>query len=200
MADKLTRQLLKAVDEMQDLAPGTTADARSAPTSVHTRTPWSMVVRFSFPGGATYDDLFPVLRDWRDDRRIERAVGGDRLARIQVRYRNKKGRGSKGEYTIAEIGPWELAVSRAMERVGIRDNKHDAIIARYGAESDSPSVVEAILVWFSSATSSEVRMGKPQARVPVKKRPTAKRPAKKSTKKPAPKKVAPAKKKKKGKR
>ena len=72
--DPLVKSLLKAIDEMQDIAPGVVADVRDAPSSERSRTPWRLVARFSFPGGTTYDDLFVTLRDWRDDRRIERAI------------------------------------------------------------------------------------------------------------------------------
>jgi hypothetical protein len=120
-----------------------------------------MVARFVFPGGSTYDDILIVLRDWRDDRRIEKAIGSSRLARIQVRYKDKKGRGSHGEYTLSEIGSWEFAVSRATQRVGSHDDRLDSLINRYGADGDkSISYIDSLIVWFSPHTAKDIKIGK----------------------------------------
>lgn len=155
--DSLVKRLLQAVDEMQDIAPGTTANVHDAPQSERSRVPWRLVAKFDFPKGTTYDDIFIVLRDWRDDRRIERLVGSDRLSRIQVRYKDKKGRGAKGEYTLSEIGSWELAASRATERVGVRDDRLDALVNRYGTSGDTTSYIESLIVWFSASTAHEIK-------------------------------------------
>jgi len=161
---------------MQDIASGVVADVRDAPSSERSRTPWRLVARFSFPGGTTYDDLFVTLRDWRDDRRIERAIGADRLSRIQVQYKNKKGRGSGGEYTIAEIGAWELAISRGVERVGIRDDKLESLIQRYGTPGETVSYIQSVTVWFSSATGHEIKAERAARKARVPKKPKAAKP------------------------
>lgn len=156
--DPLVKRLLQAVDEMQDIAPGTTAEVHNAPQSERSRVPWQLVAKFDFPRGTTYDDIFIVLRDWRDDRRIEKLVGPDRLSRIQVRYKDKKGRGAKGEYTLSEIGSWELAASRATERVGVRDDRLDSLLNRYGASAPTVSYIESLIVWFSASTAHEIKL------------------------------------------
>lgn len=159
--DELTSRLLDAVDQMQDMAPGTITEIHDVPNSGFSRTPWRMAVRFIFPGGTSYDDIFITLRDWRDDRSIERKVGADRLSRIQVRYRNKGSRGAHGEYTLSEIAGWETASSRATERVGVRDGREDSLINRYGSDGESgQSTIESLIVWFSYLTGKEIRAGK----------------------------------------
>lgn len=147
-----TRKLLSAIDLMQDAAPGATVQAKEPPPNI-ARTPWILVVRFSLPGGSSYDDVLAILIAWRS-RKIERLIGAQRLCRIQVRYVTE--RGVKGEYTLAEIGPWELAISRAYERVGIRDDRDESLQERYGEDSSKKSDIDALLVWFSSADASEV--------------------------------------------
>ena len=154
--DELTRSLLSAIDEMQDLAPGTVAETHDAPQTAK-GTPWRLATRFIFPHGTTYDDLFIVMRDWSEDRRIKKLVGAQRLSRIQVRYRNKMGRGSHGEYTLAEIGSWEVTPDIAAERIGIRDNRMESLIARYGGDGKTASEIESVIVWFSPFTESELR-------------------------------------------
>lgn len=139
--------LLEAIDDMVSYVPGGAVSTRQAPAS-KSRTPWMLLS--SFYAALTYDDVLIALRGWRDDRTIERHIRPQRLSRIQVRYVTD--RGKEGEYTLAEIGPWELAVSRAVERVGVRDDKDEALIERYGEGSDSPSEIDAIIVWFSSHT------------------------------------------------
>lgn len=158
--DELTKRLLDAIDEMQDIAPGTIAHVQDAPRSAFSRTPWRMVARFAFPRGTTYEDIFSILRDWRDDRRIEKKIGSDRLSRIQVLYKDRKGRGARSEYTLSEIAPWELAVSRASERVGVRDDRQDSLIGRYGASAPTVSYIDSLVVWFSSVTAKEINLGR----------------------------------------
>jgi hypothetical protein len=151
-------RLTEAVDHMQDLAPGTLAHIRRPPDS-HGRTPWLIVVKFSLPSGSTYDDVFEILRDWRDDRPIERLIGAQRLSRIQANFTTDRGR--QGQYTLAEIGPWSLVISRAVERVAIRDNRRDSLIARYGTSAnkqDSPSSISSLYVWFSSNNAQRITM------------------------------------------
>lgn len=151
-AESPTSKLLSAIDLMQDSAPGSTVQAKEPPPNI-ARTPWMLVVRFSLPGGSSYDDVLGILVAWRS-RKIERLIGAQRLCRIQVRYVTE--RGAKGEYTLAEIGPWELAISRAYERVGVRDDRDESLQERYGEESSKKSDIDALLVWFSSADASEV--------------------------------------------
>lgn len=140
--------LLEAVDEMVSITPGWVVSSRAAPAS-KSRTPWMLLSRFLAPS-ATYDDVFVVLRNWRDDATIERLIRPQRLSRIQVVYTTT--RGKQGEYTIAEIGPWELAISRAVQRVGVRDDKDDALVNRYGDGTKDQSEIDAVVVWFSSHT------------------------------------------------
>jgi hypothetical protein len=154
--DALAGRLLSAIDEMQDLAPGTITEIHDAPQSAR-GTPWRMATRFIFPHGTTYEDLFVVLRDWSDDKRIKKLIGQDRLSRIQVRYKNKMGRGSHGEYTLAEIGAWELVPDDAAKRVGIQDNRMASLIERYGSDAPTSSEIESVIVWFSPFTGKELR-------------------------------------------
>jgi hypothetical protein len=152
-ANSLGKRLLSALDLMQDLFPGSTMWVRNTPPSV-SRTPWLLVARYSLPGGTTYEDVFFALYRWRDSRDISRLIGSQRLSRIQVRYTTD--RGKEGEYTLAEIGPWDLAVSRAVERVGIRDDKDESLIERYGEGTSKQSDIDALVVWLSAAVSREV--------------------------------------------
>lgn len=157
--DGLTRSLLKAIDHMQDLAPGSVAEIHDAPATSK-GTPWRMAVRFILPRGTTYDDVFIVLRDWRDDKPI-RKILENRLSRIQVRYKDKRGRGAEGEYTLAEIGGWEIASSRAAEKVGIRDSKNrESLIARYGGDKKTTSYIESLIVWFSPFNAKELKIAR----------------------------------------
>jgi hypothetical protein len=166
--DADVRGLLRAIDDMQDMAPGTVTDIHNAPDTSR-GTPWRLAVRFIFEDKATtYEDIFQILRDWRDDKRIESLVGKDRLARIQVRYVDKKGRGSHGEYTLGEIGSFSKVVSRSMERVGIRDGRNDSLIERYFADAKKRSYIESLIVWFSPFTQKEIRSGKHQTAKPSK--------------------------------
>lgn len=158
--DALTIRLFEAIDIMQDMNPGSVTKIVVAPQSVQSHTPWKLAVRFIQPGGTTYDDVFMVLRDWRDDRKLERKVSANRLTRIVVRYRNSEGIGKHGEYTLSGIAGWELAVSRSTERVGIRDERLEALAVRYGPDSDNPSEIESIIVWFSSASVKDIKLGK----------------------------------------
>lgn len=188
MADKLARQLLAAIDHMVDLAPGFSVQSKGVPETKG-RTPWKLAARFVAPAGTTYDDVFQVLRDWRDDRAISREIDKNRLTRIQVRYRNKKGRGSHGEYTLAEIGAWQLTSSRAVERVGIRDDRLESLIARYGMGGESGvSYIDSLIVWFSSMSASEIRLGT-VGKKPKEPKPKAKKSAKPKKAKAAKKKV-----------
>lgn len=147
---------------MQDVAPGVLSEVHSAPGS-RSFTPWKMIVRFVMPNGTSYEDVYDILVTWERDRKIERAIGRDRLSRIQIRYLDNKGRGAHGEYTISEIGPWEIVISRAVETVGVRDGRAVALRERYGSESDSPSYIDSLIVWFSSMTSKEIKLGRGQS-------------------------------------
>lgn len=141
--------LLDAIDEMVSVAPGATVKTTNAP-GTKSRTPWMFLCDFSFPTDTTYDELLDVLETWRDDSNIERLIRPQRLSRIQVRYVTE--RGKTGEYTLAEIGPWELVISRAYQRVGIQDDRDPSLVERYGVESGQTSEVGSIMVWFSSHT------------------------------------------------
>lgn len=173
MADRLTSSLLRAVDSMADLAPGSTVQSRRPPETDRAHTPWHLASRFVFPRPTTYDDIAIVLRDWRDDRLLGQLIPNRRLTRIQVRYED---RGDGGEYTLAEIGPWEATISRAYVRVAIRDERIAALSERYGADNKKPSYIESLIVWFSAAVAEQIKMGK------RKPKPSAK-PAKKAAKK-----------------
>lgn len=150
MSDK--RQLLRALDLLQDLALNvvqpTTLRVKSPPPG--SRTPWLLAGWFEFPAvDVTYDDILLILRQW-DSRATRAAIGSQRLSRIQVRYTTSRGKG--GEYTLAEIGPWTSTISRAVERVGLRDESHgqdrEALVVRYGLEGDT-SEIDALVVWLS---------------------------------------------------
>jgi len=145
--------LLDAIDEMVSVAPGATVKTINAP-GARSRTPWMFLCEFSFPGDTTYDDLLDTMTVWRDDERIEKLIRAQRLSRIQARYITE--RGKTGEYTLAEIGPWELVISRAVERVGIRDDRDPALVERYGRDSEDPSEVGSLMVWFSSHTTQSL--------------------------------------------
>lgn len=173
--DPLVKDLLAAIDEMQDSADiggGVTADIRNAPEPKQDwRTPWRLISEFAFiDDSASYDDLFLILKNWRDSRRIAGLIGGSRLTRIVVTYKSRKGRGAHGEYTLSGIASWNLAISRAVERVGIRDERLDALVERYGTESDSPSYLQSIVVWFSPYTMKDITVGKPKKKAPQKKK------------------------------
>lgn len=146
------RQLLRALDLLQDLAfnvvQPTLLHIKTPPPS--SRTPWLLAGWFAFPGvDIAYDDILLVLRQW-DSRATRSAIGSQRLSRIQVRYTTSRGKG--GEYTLAEIGPWTSTISRAVERVGIRDESHgrdrEPLVERYGREGDT-SEIDALIVWLS---------------------------------------------------
>lgn len=162
--DSTTKELLDAADAMQDIAPGTIAEIHDAPASARSFTPWKMIVRFILPRGSSYDDLYEILVTWERDRPIGRKIGMGRLSRIQVRYIDKKGRGAHGEYTLSEISEWEVAISRAVEKVGVRDDRLDSLRERYGSESDSISYVESVIVWWSTMTAKEIKLGKKDSR------------------------------------
>jgi hypothetical protein len=145
--------LVEALEILLDLAPGAVLRAKDAPAHA-ARTPWLMVGRFGLPGGTSYDELGGILTRWEASKRAERLIGADRLSRLQVKYTTE--RGQVGEYTLAEIAPWEAAISRAVERVMIRDNGRDSLVQRYGEGRTRQSDIDAVLVWFSATSVRNV--------------------------------------------
>lgn len=160
----MSRALLAAFDLMQDLAgtvgPIPSLTVKDPPQT--SRTPWEHVARFGIRDG-TYEEVLLILETWEASKELARAVGKQRLARIQVRYTT--GRGKGGEYTLAEIGPWSLAISRAVERVGVRDDRDASLVERYGSEGDT-SQVDALLVWLSSWEASSLGTPRPAKKTP----------------------------------
>ena len=155
--EPLVARLLEAIDLMTDLSPGSVSDVRDVPASSHTRVAWRIAVRFVQQVGTTYDDIYRTLIAWRDSRKLERLITEDRLSRIVVRYRHEEGK--SGEYTLSEIGSWELVISRAVERVGVRDDRLPSLLSRYGSEGNT-SYIDSLIVWFSNSTSQEINLAK----------------------------------------
>jgi hypothetical protein len=108
---------------------------------------WVVEGTFYLPPGATYDDVAEILDAWSEDDGITRLIGERRTARIQVAYHQSRGR--QGEYTLAEIGSWDFALGRAIERVDVRDGDRDALVERYGVDgSKGTSAISRLYVWF----------------------------------------------------
>lgn len=105
---------------------------------------WSARGTFYLPTGSTYDTVAQILEAWADDSRITRQVG-NHIARIQVAW--DQGRGKTGEYTLAEIGPWQFCLGRAIERVTVRDGDRDGLMERYGLAGHT-STVRRLYVWL----------------------------------------------------
>lgn len=105
---------------------------------------WLARGTFYLPTGSTYDTVAEILEAWADDVRIARQVG-DHIARIQVAW--DQGRGKSGEYTLAEIGPWQFCLGRALERVTVRDGDRDSLVDRYGIDGKT-STIRRLYVWL----------------------------------------------------
>lgn len=140
-----SRAKQRALDRMADLA--------EAPMRVETVPAtrfalWQLRATFYLPPGSTYDSVAEILDRWDADRSIRRDVGARSAARIQVAYDH--GRGRSGEYTLAEIGTFDFALSRAIERVDVRDGDDDALVARYGNESGDQSRITRLYLWLGA--------------------------------------------------
>jgi hypothetical protein len=84
---------------------------------------------------------------------LSTTIGARRLARIVVGYR-KRGAPTL-DYTLAEIGPWDLAISRAVARVDVGEDHPDGgLLQRYGSSPDNQ--IGHLDVWLSNRHSESI--------------------------------------------
>lgn len=139
-----SRAKQRALERMADLA-GAPMRVESVPPTRFAL--WQLRATFYLPPGSTYDSVADILESWTSDRSIRRGVGERSTARIQVAY--DQGRGRSGEYTLAEIGTFDFALSRALERVDVRDGDRDALVDRYGLDGNT-SAITRLYVWLGA--------------------------------------------------
>lgn len=118
-----------------------------------TTTPWLLAAEIATPkpDRMAYSDLYWALVDVRDDRTIERSLDPQRASRIQVVYLDPSV-GEQRTFTLAEIGPWETVIARAVNRLDPNRPAADSITVRYDTEADTPSKVIGIRVWLGTST------------------------------------------------
>lgn len=153
-------RLFGALEMMRDLFArelgiGVTLQARTPPPRVR-GTPWSIVGKFAFQDEVFYEDLYLAFTAMERSRRLESKVGRQRLARIQSRYRLG---GDRYEWTVAEIGAWELVISRAVERTDPNGVRRESVGVRYDATNADTGELTSILIWLSSVVAQEVDFG-----------------------------------------
>jgi hypothetical protein len=112
------------------------------------RTPWVIVGRFRFSESVGYEDLYRTLSAWGTSR-IGRSVNPDRVSRLRLVYLTAGGH--QEEYTLAETGPWQLALARAKQECDPEDTEtshpgggRGSLAARYGATR-----ILSLDVWLS---------------------------------------------------
>lgn len=115
-------------------------------------TPWALVARLSgFDGQLTYDRLWNALAEIDQDRKIIKAIHPRRLCRLVALYEGPSERGGtrmvKRDWTIAEISPYDVMLSRALERLD--PGLGDSIAAGYGEAARKPTKVVSLYVWIS---------------------------------------------------
>lgn len=114
---------------------------------------WEYRATFYLRPGSTYDTVSEILDAWASDDTARRLIGGKSTARIQVAWH--QGRGKSGEYTLAEIGTWDMTLDRALERVDVRDGDDDGLVYRYGvAGANGTSAIDRIYVWVGAKAKS----------------------------------------------
>lgn len=118
------------------------------------RTPWAVVGEYR-GFRVLYEELWSAFAAIEASGKIERAVGSRTLARIAVIYSGAKKYGRKGrtkrEWTIGEITPWDVVISRAT--LALDPDDEMGVSVRYGM--DNPELVETathaigLNVWLS---------------------------------------------------
>lgn len=162
LADTLHDRLFGALEMMRDLF----ARELGIDVSLHARrppaetrgTPWALVGKFALSERVYYEDLLLAFVAMEGSKRLESKVHPQRLARIQVRYRL---RGKNYEYTLAEIGPWELVISRAVERCNPDGVLGDSLAMAYAEGDDETGHLSSVLVWLASIKATEVNLDLP---------------------------------------
>jgi hypothetical protein len=130
----------------------------AAPPPAVKGTPWALIGRFAgFDRQAGYSELYAGLLDTRDDDRIEALIGRQRLCRITVRYEGVEVRGGsrrvEREFTLAEISPWEVCISRAVERCD--PGSEEGLVAAYD-QGPGRTLVRAVYVWIAMEVATDV--------------------------------------------
>lgn len=120
-------------------------------------TPWALVAMFGgWDGQGSYTELHQGLEAVDRDERIVNAIGKRRLARMTVLYKGVVSRGDRRrverEFTLAEISPWEVMVSRALERTD--PTVEDSLVARYDSDGVR-TLIKAVFVWIALEEARE---------------------------------------------
>ena len=161
-AQSLTKQWLRGLERMRDHLSepiGRELVLRAVPPPPAAKgTPWVLVGRFAgFDGLASYSELYLGLLATRDDDLVERDIGRQRLCRIAVRYDGVEVRGGRKrverDFTLANIAPWEVAISRAVERCD--PESEEGLVAAYD-QGKHRTLVRAVYVWISAEEASAV--------------------------------------------
>lgn len=122
-------------------------------------TPWAIVGRVVPPKpGLAYSDLYHAMLDIRDDGRISSAFHPQRLSRIVLVYFDTLV-GKPREWTLSEIGPWEVVASRAVAKLDPSGPRDQSVTVRYDEEADVPTMVLEVRIWLSMITFKERRYG-----------------------------------------
>lgn len=145
------RDFLDAFDLMRDLASHYLSDeptltVKEPPPSTGKHTPWLLVGRIAFARGVSYVTINTILRAWQNSSEIEELINPQRLSRIKVTYARKR---ERLDFTLCEIGAWELVISISVDRTDATDE--ESLSALYKNRDN-----HAITVWLSSKKARDV--------------------------------------------
>lgn len=151
------------IGEYLQAAAGGTVTMRAVDAPLAAKgTPWRIVIRWQPDrelGPWDYLDLWRALSGVEEDLEIERRIKPTRITRLAVSYRGArklydKRRGKKPrEYTLGELGPWQVVISRAVAL--LNPQIEDSITSRYGSVQNEtiPTEVLALYLWISTKTA-----------------------------------------------
>ncbi len=161
-ATKLQAKLTRALELAQDMAleighPSDLAiEFPPMAKATRYRSPWVIVGHFAWEGNEVgYAELWSILDKW-EGRRLEARIDKDRISRLRINYVTD--RGKREEYTLAETGPWQLALRRAKDNCDPEDTETSYPGGRTGslAARYPESQIESVTVWLSEAVGVNV--------------------------------------------
>lgn len=143
-------KFLTATKVQIDLAPGSTG---TGPVPNTKGTPWAVIGTIAFEDSLDYAALNEGLLAVQGDDEITKLVGIDRFSRMAVLYDGPETKGStrhvEREWTMSEIAPWDVCISRAVEMTA--EDEPDSVQERY-----STTAVLALRVWLAHSEASPV--------------------------------------------
>lgn len=144
-----------AVEEVRPSAAHPVQSERARRRGQRWDTPWHSIATITPADALAYEAMAEIFRMCEEDRQIYRWMSGGRTySRIALDYDGPERRGSttfvQRVWTVAEIGPWDVVISRAREQCDTEED--DTPGARY-AES---TAINSWTVWLSTRQAEEV--------------------------------------------